>query len=148
VHIHKQEVDDTGKTLLCLVLVNYNSYSLQLSLSSVIKRLHTALDTMSTSYTKLSRPHPAVWQIDLTAPPDNRLTPDLLASLAANLDTVEAEWRKSSGKRDQQGPMSDPKTFGEHKGAGALVLTGSGRFFSNGLDYAKAMANPRFFEGE
>jgi len=29
---------------------------------------------------------------------------------------------------------------------GAVVITGQGRFFSNGLDYEKAMKNPRFFE--
>lgn len=100
------------------------------------------------SLVTLSRPHPTVWQLDLASPPDNRLTPDLLSTLAAQLDTIEAEWRKASGTRDKQGPMSDPKTFGEHKGAGAVVLTGSDRFFSNGLDYLKSLTNPRFFEGE
>lgn len=100
------------------------------------------------SLVTLSRPHPTVWQLDLASPPDNRLTPDLLSTLAAHLDTIEAEWRKSSGTRDKQGPMSDPKTFGEHKGAGAVVLTGADRFFSNGLDYLKSLTNPRFFEGE
>lgn len=108
---------------------------------------HSALMTSST-YTTLSRPHPAVWQIALTSPPDNRLTPDLLASLSSHLDTVEAEWRRSSGTRDEQGPMSDPGTFGEHKGAGAVIITGTDRFFSNGLDYSKAMANKHFFEGK
>jgi enoyl-CoA hydratase/carnithine racemase len=44
--------------------------------------------------------------------------------------------------------MSDPKKFGDHKGAGAVILTGSGRFFSNGLDYPSATKNRRFFEGE
>lgn len=102
----------------------------------------------ASSATTLSRPHPAVWQISLTSPPDHRLTPELFASLSENLDIVEAEWRKSSGKRDKQGPMSDPKTFGEHRGAGALILTGSERFFSNGLDYQKSMENRFFFEGE
>lgn len=97
--------------------------------------------------TVLSRPHPTVWQITLSAPPDNRLTTKLLDSLTDNLDIIEAEWRRASGKRDQQGPMSDPKTFGEHKGAGAVIITGQDRFFSNGLDYSNAMANKYFFEG-
>jgi len=96
----------------------------------------------------LSRPHPTVWQLTLNSPPDNRLTPDLLNCLGGHLDTIEAEWRRASGKRDQSGPMSDPNTFGEHKGAGAVILTGQDKFFSNGLDYAKAMSNKRFFEGE
>ena len=96
--------------------------------------------------TELSRPHPAVWQIALTSPPDNRLTPALLSSLAENLDIVEAEWRKASGTRDIQPPLSDPNTFGEHKGAGALIITGHDRFFSNGLDYPSATKNQRFFE--
>jgi len=44
--------------------------------------------------------------------------------------------------------MSDPKTWGEGKGAGAVVLTGEGKFWSNGLDYENATKNKRFFEGE
>ena len=92
--------------------------------------------------TTLTRPHPTVWQISLSSPPDNRLTPELLASLASHLDIVEAEWRRSGG-----GSSSDPKKRGEHAGAGALVLTsGCAKFFSNGLDYEKAIAMPNFFE--
>lgn len=97
--------------------------------------------------TTLSRPHPTIWQITLTSPPDNRLTPSFLHSLAQNLDTIESEWRLSSGTRDEQGPMSDPKTWGEGKGAGAVVITGEGKFWSNGLDYGSATLNKRFFEG-
>jgi hypothetical protein len=44
--------------------------------------------------------------------------------------------------------MSDMSTWGEGKGAGAVMLTGGGRFWSNGLDYGSAMKNPRFFEGQ
>lgn len=102
--------------------------------------------------TTLSRPHPKIWQITLTSPPDHRLTPALLQSLATQLDTVEREWREAGG-----GGLPDPmsvamgkkaeKTENEN-GAGALILTGSGRFFSNGLDYSSAMKNRNFFPGE
>ena len=94
--------------------------------------------------TALSRPHPAVWQISLASPPDNRLTPSLLESLAADLDTVEAEWRRSGG-----GANLTAKKRGDDSGAGALVLASScENFFSNGLDYEKSLAIPDFFESE
>lgn len=94
--------------------------------------------------TTLSRPHPTVWQISLSSPPDNRLTPTLLASLDANLDIVEAEWRRSGG-----GVSLEPKKRGEHGGAGALIITSSiGKFFSNGLDYEKSSKDNNFFPGE
>lgn len=44
--------------------------------------------------------------------------------------------------------MSDPNTFGKYKGAGAVILTGQDKFFSNGLDFAKASLDKRFFEGK
>ena len=97
--------------------------------------------------TTLTHPHPAVWQIALTSPPDNRLTPVLLSSFFSDLDTVEAEWRQSSGNRDDLPPLSDQKSWGENKGAGAVIITGHERFFSNGLDYTNANRDPRFFEG-
>ena len=93
--------------------------------------------------TTLSRPHPTVWQISLSSPPDNRLTPTLLASLDANLDIVEAEWRRSGG-----GVSLEPKKRGEDGGAGALIITSSiGKFFSNGLDYEKSSKDNNFFPG-
>ena len=96
------------------------------------------------SPTTLTRPHPTVWQISLTSRPDNRLTPPLLASLQANLDIVEEEWRRSGG-----GSSRDPKGRGKHGGAGALVLTSEcPRFFSNGLDFENAVKNPHFWESE
>ena len=92
--------------------------------------------------TTLTRPHPTVWQISLSSAPDNRLTPEMLSSLTTHLDIVEAEWRRSGG-----GTSSDPKKRGEHGGAGSLVLTSDcPKFFSNGLDYEKAIATPNFFE--
>ena len=100
--------------------------------------------TAMTSPTIVSRPHPTVWQITLSSPPDNRLTPTLLRSLSSNLDTVEAEWRRSGG-----GVHPDPKNRGQHGGAGALILTSDcGKFFSNGLDWEASLAVPNFFESE
>lgn len=97
--------------------------------------------------TTLSRPKPNVWQITLSSPPDNRLTPDLLASFSNNLDEIEAEWRKASGSRDSI-PGSSKDQWGSHGGTGAVVITGSDRFFSNGLDFARAMKIKDFFEGQ
>ena len=90
----------------------------------------------------LSRPQEGIWQLTLDAPPDNRLTPDLLSALASHLDTIEAEWRESGGGE------TNPKKRGK-RGAGAVVLTsGADRFFSNGLDYENAMKVDKFFERE
>lgn len=91
---------------------------------------------------ELSRPTPTVWQLTLNSGPDNRLRPDLLGELAAHLDTIEAEWRKSGG-----GKSMDKR--GEHGGAGAVVITSAfPKFFSNGLDPTVLMTSPNFFEGE
>lgn len=88
----------------------------------------------------LSRPREGIWQLTLDAPPDNRLTPDLLSTLSGHLDTIEAEWRDSGG-----GETSAKKRGA--RGAGAVVLTsGVERFFSNGLDYDNAMKVDKFFE--
>ncbi|KAL7423712.1 hypothetical protein Q5752_001294 [Cryptotrichosporon argae] len=90
----------------------------------------------------LSRPTPSTWLITLASPPDNRLTPALLGQLAARLDTVEAEWRALGGGK------ADPRSGKMGKDVpGALVITsGVLKFFSNGLDYASAMKDERFFE--
>ncbi|TYJ52181.1 hypothetical protein B9479_007226 [Cryptococcus floricola] len=91
----------------------------------------------------LTRPSETVWQISLNSPPDNRLTPPLLAELAEALDIVELEWRNAGGG------VQDPKkrsTY-KNKGAGALVLTsGCERFFSNGLDYVGSLKVDNFFQ--
>lgn len=51
-----------------------------------------------------------------------------------------------TGKKTSTDKTKDARQSGN--GAGALIITGSGRFFSNGLDYGSAMKNKRFFEGE
>ena len=97
--------------------------------------------------TALSRPLPNVWQITLTSPPDNRLTPALLSSFSSNLDDIEAEWRKASGSRDTK-PGSSKDKWGEHGGTGAVIITGREKFFSNGLDYENSLKIKDFFESE
>lgn len=85
----------------------------------------------------LTRPTETVWQINLQAPPDNRLTIEFLTELSATLDQVEAEWRKSGGGEDDKG---------KNNGAGALVITSSlPKFFSNGLS-PTVLGVPGFFE--
>lgn len=97
---------------------------------------------MSDSLTSLSRPQPTVWQITLQSPPDNRLSPALLAELSKHLDTVESEWRS------QGGGQRDLDKRGKFGGAGALVITSAfPKFFSNGLD-PKSLGDPSFFECE
>lgn len=77
----------------------------------------------------LSRPSPAVWQISIDSPPDNRLSTEVLDSLAKRLDTVEAEWRTKG------------------MGPGALVLTSPNKkFFSNGFLVEVLMSDPDFLE--
>lgn len=66
--------------------------------------------------TSLTRPHPVVWQITMSAGPDNRATREVLDQISQHLDTVEAEWRRGGC------------------GAGALIVTSSlPKFFCNGL---------------
>ncbi|BEJ11769.1 hypothetical protein CspHIS471_0202290 [Cutaneotrichosporon sp. HIS471] len=89
----------------------------------------------------LTRPTPTVWQLTLNSGPDNRLRPDLLGELAAQLDVIEAEWRKSGG-----GEVDESKR-GKNNGAGAVVITSAfPKFFSNGLDPSVLMTTPNFFE--
>ncbi len=89
----------------------------------------------------LTRPSLVVWQLTLNSGPDNRLRPDLLAELSAQLDVIEAEWRTSGG--------GQRNNLGKHKGAGAVVITSAfPKFFSNGLDPAVFGTVPNFFEGE
>lgn len=85
----------------------------------------------------LTRPTETVWQINLQAPPDNRLTIEFLTELSAMLDQVEGEWRKSGGGEDDKG---------KNNGAGALVITSAcPKFFSNGLS-PTVLGVPGFFE--
>lgn len=94
--------------------------------------------------TTLSEPHPNVHVITLSSPPDHRLTPALLQSLSANLDIVERKWREKGGGAS----LPDPRKKDAKVEGGAVIITGQGRFFSNGLDYESATKDKRFFEGE
>jgi enoyl-CoA hydratase/carnithine racemase len=99
---------------------------------------------MPSSPTTLSEIQPGVHLITLSSPPDNRLTPTFLKSLSDNLDEVERKWRERGGGMSPPDPSKkDVKVEG-----GAVIITGIGKFFSNGLDYENANKNKRFFEGE
>lgn len=68
--------------------------------------------------------------------PDNRLTPQFLSALLAALNHVEDAW--------------DSVLSATTHGA-ALVITGTisgktSKFFSNGLDFESAIADPNFFD--
>lgn len=68
--------------------------------------------------------------------PDNRLTPQLLTALLAALQHVEDTWDS----------ILSSTTHGA-----ALVITGTtegktSKFFSNGLDFESAIADPNFFD--
>lgn len=86
--------------------------------------------------TTVTHPHPLVWQLTLSLPPDNRLTPDALQEMMCRLDQIEADWRRANAG----------KPPAEWQG-GALVVTGGGpKFFSNGLD-PETTKNPDFTKG-
>lgn len=97
-------------------------------------------DQQPTTLTELD---PNVHLITLSSPPDNRLTPALLQSLADNLDAVERKWREKGGGS----LLPDPSKRDTKVEGGAVIITGQGRFFSNGLDYVDANKDKRFFEG-
>ncbi|BEI98705.1 hypothetical protein CcaverHIS631_0310040 [Cutaneotrichosporon cavernicola] len=86
--------------------------------------------------TTVTRPHPLVWQITLSQPPDNRLTADVLHEMMRRFDQIEADWRRTNAGKP---PV-------EWQG-GALIITGGGpKFFSNGLD-PETTKNPDFNKG-
>ena len=94
---------------------------------------------------KYSQASPTVHVLTLAAPPDNRLTPALLRELGSHLDDIEAKWRTAGGGEMDKGK----REAHEHKGAGAVILTSECKgFFSNGLDYARSLKEPKFFQGE
>ncbi|WWC68412.1 uncharacterized protein I206_102339 [Kwoniella pini CBS 10737] len=98
---------------------------------------------MTSKYLKVSHPASNVWQITLTSPPDNRLTPELLSEFSQALDQVELEWRKVGGGKFN--PKEREKYEG--KGAGALIITSDNeKFFSNGLDWERSLKIKNFFE--
>jgi enoyl-CoA hydratase/carnithine racemase len=87
-------------------------------------------------FTTVTRPHALVWQLTLSQPPDNRMTPDALHELQRRLDQIEADWRRTNAG----------KPPAEWQG-GALIVTGGGpKFFSNGLD-PETTKDPDFTSG-
>ncbi|GHJ86902.1 hypothetical protein NliqN6_3304 [Naganishia liquefaciens] len=84
----------------------------------------------------ITRPSDICWRIAFNAPPDNRLTEDMLGQLLEALDQVELEWRKQSDWSAQ---------FDVKRKGGAVILTSEiTKFFSNGLDYENSIKNPNF----
>lgn len=84
----------------------------------------------------LTRPRPAVWQVSLNAPPDNRLSPKVLRQLSERLDEVEAAWRDDNRTR---------VTEDKEKAGGSVVITSDiPKFFSNGLSDPALLRNPEF----
>lgn len=88
----------------------------------------------------LTQPSTGLWVLAFTGgeTPDNRLTPHLLRAYLEALDHVEKEWDALASDEERAA-----------KGA-ALVTTGQvapgSKYFSNGLDLAKAMSTPGFFD--
>ncbi|KII89779.1 hypothetical protein PLICRDRAFT_138074 [Plicaturopsis crispa FD-325 SS-3] len=89
----------------------------------------------------VTNPKPYLWVIELHNGQDNRLTETLVDhGLKPALDAVEKHWR------EQWRPAQATKT--KEGGAGALIIVGrrdQDKFFSNGLDFENAVANPNFF---
>lgn len=53
----------------------------------------------------VTRPSDICWRIAFDAPPDNRLTEDMLGQLLEALDQVELEWRKQSELSEFERPV-------------------------------------------
>ncbi|KAG6854391.1 putative secondary metabolism biosynthetic enzyme [Blastosporella zonata] len=89
----------------------------------------------------LTHPKPSLWIIELHNGVDNRLTHALIdRGLKPALDTVERDWREQWRLAQQ----STDKTGGK----GALIIVGrrdQDKFFSNGLDFPNAVADPNFW---
>jgi hypothetical protein len=126
---------------------------------------------------QVTRPSDLCWQISFDSAPDNRLTDDMFAQLAAAMDQIEYEWRSQSQFQadcllvyelfhadSASGPrlQSDGDSrhtpsivdkwegfFDKKRKGGALILTSEiTKFFSNGLDFENSIKNPRFHLGE
>ncbi|KAI0261493.1 ClpP/crotonase [Gloeopeniophorella convolvens] len=89
----------------------------------------------------LTRPSPALWQIELHNGVDNRLTKIMLNdALKPALATVEREWRKERA----EGKSRKDKDAG----TAALIIVGrlsQDKFFSNGFDFPSVLADPAWF---
>ncbi len=69
------------------------------------------------------QPTPQVYVLSFSSPPDNRLTPSFIATFLLALDIIEHRFAR-----------------------GVVVSTSSiNKFYSNGLDYEKAVKDPTFF---
>ncbi|KAI9434208.1 ClpP/crotonase-like domain-containing protein [Lactarius indigo] len=80
----------------------------------------------------LTRPSPTVWQIELHNGADNRLVKTLINNaLKPAFETIERAWRKERAEGKAR----------KDKNAGA----GCQKFFSNGLDFPSAAADPAWF---
>ncbi|WWC88118.1 uncharacterized protein L201_003022 [Kwoniella dendrophila CBS 6074] len=98
---------------------------------------------MKYQYIQVTKPNLNVWQITLSSPPDNRLTPELLIEFSKALDQVEFEWRENGGGKINPKDRENLKG----KGSGALIVTSNQeKFFSNGLDWERSLKIKNFFE--
>jgi hypothetical protein len=110
---------------------------------------------------QVTRPSDLCWQISFDSAPDNRLTDDMFAQLAAAMDQVEYEWFHAdsasgpllkSDRDSRHTPSIVDKWegfFDKKRKGGALILTSEiTKFFSNGLDFENSIKNPRFHLGE
>ncbi|RMZ86378.1 hypothetical protein DV736_g6399, partial [Chaetothyriales sp. CBS 134916] len=81
----------------------------------------------STANFTLTEPSPQIYLLGFTSPPDNRLTPAFLSTFRLALDLILHSHRLSLKP-------------------GVLITTSTiPKFYSNGLDFESAIANPEFF---
>ncbi|TEB34690.1 ClpP/crotonase [Coprinellus micaceus] len=94
-----------------------------------------------TPFLELTHPKPHLWIIELKNGQDNRLTTEFITTgIMPALDEVERRWRVQWGQAQQQKK--------KELGNGALIITGrrdQDKFFSNGLDFEKAIKDLNFF---
>lgn len=92
-------------------------------------------------FLELTHPKPYLWVIELKNGQDNRLTTELVnTGIKPALDEVERQWRAQWGQAQAQKKRE--------LGNGALIITGrrdQDKFFSNGLDFERAIKDPNFF---
>ncbi|PAV20337.1 crotonase [Pyrrhoderma noxium] len=98
--------------------------------------------------TLTKEPQSCIWIIEMHNGEDNRLTHEFInLALKPAFDAVEREWREV-WRNAQAAAQSKTKLEQAVDGRGAVILTGKlsqDKFFSNGLDFAKAIKDPGFF---